>query len=990
MALWSGVDRQKEEKCPHRTRTWTPEIILIALLVCFRGVDGACLPDPVEASGLIEVDGVMMPLGIWMLTWDSASLVANVVRIIAEEVLGLQVNMGPGNQMASSSPTAIRALAGCRITNDTVEECFNNNLHAVDRRYHLAFETWSAYSHWLKWEASGSDRRPVLLGHMGYLGSSGPHIKKSTDSASVSRNGLSLLFYRNYNITCFDRSASFASIDDFDPSLLQNCSDMRRASDVYLPSYAQHFDYDDGFGFQRNSDGSYSLICHAGLWWLSPSCRANLGNCVPYLTNEHANGMQEIMMKSSYCDLPVALAFASPSAQLADILEQHDIMLHTWQPNILSVETQLTPVVFPDYNATLALQGFYVTRLADRELHKWTMRGFEDHAVPSVYVARRMNFTNGDINMMLSCVAAGQSHYQAACNWLKSGASDWRKDWLPSCPRGEIANLTGTPRPGSSQTRVECLPCQAGRFRNDIRENSCSVCPAGRFSRAGSAACQKCWKGSYASLHGSQTCQTCAWWYTTSAGAEDSEDCLLDPLKLAAIFAGTLLSLPVLIGLLVRCQNKRTRQMERVQGVLTRGLEAIDELKHPMCVVKLTDFCAMSLEEVRQECHEVARDAGKVIFLDTLRAIDKFRAAGSKILFFSYTWNSWYKLGPDVVQLDCMKKAACKLCELCTEDVSCMFIWLDVMAIPQINPNCKAQAIDSLFIYASMVDYFIAICPEGTHEDSHEPAGPEAYKSRVWCRIEQVAHCSVNGFRNMYHCLGPEHLEPIRENWLDEIIHIFEANMTCCRRRHPDNIPCDRELLVPTLLAMYAVLFQRLKWVEQGGHEGTHKTASRRSLEAVWSCMNADVNRTFPPTYIYRKSDGTQEKRLLFGGAVSCLHDLAKKPSGLAPVTSMLSSSPLRLRGWSMGSRVSRVSLPSEVQGRVSVLISMCTAATSCEDGGRLIGCEALPTTTNTHRAPLPDLPPVPPPLHLDPSPSEDFLQATRMSTLTTGLKRSI
>eukprot|EP00929_Paragymnodinium_shiwhaense_P051422 TRINITY_DN25880_c0_g1_i1.p1 TRINITY_DN25880_c0_g1~~TRINITY_DN25880_c0_g1_i1.p1 ORF type:complete len:463 (-),score=52.61 TRINITY_DN25880_c0_g1_i1:28-1416(-) len=393
------------------------------------------------------------------------------------------------------------------------------------------------------------------------------------------------------------------------------------------------------------------------------------------------------------------------------------------------------------------------------------------------------------------------------------------------------------------------------------------------------------------------------------------------------------------------------RQMETVQAALTRGLEAIAELKHPMCVVKLKDFCDMSLEEV-QNCHEGARDAGKVIFLDTLGAVDRFRAAGSKLLFFSYTWKSWYKLGPDIVQLECMQQAACKLCKLREEDVLSMYIWLDVMAIPQINPKCKAQAVDNLFSYASIVDYFIAICPDGIHEDSHEPAGTHAYRSRVWCRIEQVAHCSVNGFRNMYHSLGPEHLEPIEESWIKQIIHIFEAETTCCRRGHPDGTPCDRQLLVPTLLAMYAVLLERLKGPDRQSLQVMHS----RSLQSVWWCMNEDVDRSFPRTYIYKRPDGKQEERLLFGNAVSCIHELAKKGVGMVPVKNMLSSSHLQRRGWS--SLQLTDAMPSDARGSIAA----STARTSPDEGRGLVASgDAFPDAATTHAVPLPIVPPMPP-----------------------------
>eukprot|EP00929_Paragymnodinium_shiwhaense_P028714 TRINITY_DN16591_c0_g1_i1.p1 TRINITY_DN16591_c0_g1~~TRINITY_DN16591_c0_g1_i1.p1 ORF type:complete len:428 (+),score=56.24 TRINITY_DN16591_c0_g1_i1:113-1285(+) len=390
----------------------------------------------------------------------------------------------------------------------------------------------------------------------------------------------------------------------------------------------------------------------------------------------------------------------------------------------------------------------------------------------------------------------------------------------------------------------------------------------------------------------------------------------------------------------------------------------------------------MSLEDV-QTCHEGARLAGKVFFLDTLRSVDDFRKTGAKILFFSYAWNSWHKLGPDSVQLECMKAAARKVCQLREEEVASMYVWLDVLAIPQINPRSKALAVDSLFSYASMTDYFVAICPEGIHEDSKEAAGPQAYTSRVWCRVEQVAHASVNGFRGMHYSQDPDHLEPIEESWIQRIVYIFEAQMTCCRRGHPDNGPCDRELLVPTLLAMYAVLFLR----QTGSGRESFKETLSGSVESVWHVMNRDIDRAFPRTHSYMRSDGTQQQRLLFGNGVHCLRKLAQKQGGIPRVMNMLSSSPLRNRGLRLlkaDSMVLDVQRRSDIDG---------DATPRDAEGKRLEGCEDVPfafgAAVDEHQSCLCALPLSPPPQQM-PSPPAEAIAATCMSVPDRRLKRSI
>ncbi len=68
--------------------------------------------------------------------------------------------------------------------------------------------------------------------------------------------------------------------------------------------------------------------------------------------------------------------------------------------------------------------------------------------------------------------------------------------------------------------------------------------------------------------------------------------------------------------------------------------------------------------------------------------------------------------------------------------------------------------------------------------------------------MEQVAHCSAHGFDSMF-IEDPEGLEQVTHDWLRDVVCIFEAQLTCCRLKHPAQDSCDGEGLVLPLLGLW-------------------------------------------------------------------------------------------------------------------------------------------------------------------------------------------
>ena len=125
------------------------------------------------------------------------------------------------------------------------------------------------------------------------------------------------------------------------------------------------------------------------------------------------------------------------------------------------------------------------------------------------------------------------------------------------------------------------------------------------------------------------------------------------------------------------------------------------------------------------------RDRGGLRFLDVLVDIETFASEGYGIVFYSYQWLSWTHKGPNVVQLECMNSAVRHYSEHSGMPTGRIYIWLDILAIPQSNREVQQLAVDSLYVYASAVTALIIIAPDSVHEQTKAEAGIESYKSRV-------------------------------------------------------------------------------------------------------------------------------------------------------------------------------------------------------------------------------------------------------------------
>eukprot|EP00929_Paragymnodinium_shiwhaense_P063111 TRINITY_DN31548_c0_g2_i3.p1 TRINITY_DN31548_c0_g2~~TRINITY_DN31548_c0_g2_i3.p1 ORF type:complete len:1076 (+),score=49.28 TRINITY_DN31548_c0_g2_i3:174-3401(+) len=881
-----------------------------------------CLDDAASRRENITVAGVSMPLGLWPGNWASSLLSSHVFLIVAQEVLGIETTMGEGSDYEL---LRMDALGGCHMPHGGCLE--DPSKDAAERRHHVGLEMWSDRQVNHDWMTKRSDRAPVDLGSIGYLGTQGTFIEASVVDFAMNTEGLSLNVFTAYNASWYGPSKFFSTIFELNTTSLLTCR-QRTYTSPSVATTASHFP-DDVEGYKKSADGAWTPTCFYDHWWLSPACRAEPHHCVPWLTNAEGWFYTSVMQQSTAYNMPIALA--SLAAKTSSLLGQYRVLHYGWTPDVAPPKA-MTYLMFPPGNATEHKRGLVKTTDLNWFLAKRVMNGLDDPKLaPVLSFIRDMAISDGAIQHMLQNFAAGSTYYASACNWLRRD-STW-KTWIPSstkcfagqglvddagkfvtsrsnatsckwCPTG----MRGVP--DASQASYICELCPPGKFGNAVGATACQPCQRGSFTdSAGQSDCNRCTSGSYSDSEGAseclscpsssvtdgqgatnisdcvcrkgayaareehkKQCEPCGWYRTTeSLGASTENQCMLDGNRIALHTAVASAIIAILAALYCSHRYRKRVRQQGIQKALKQGIEAISGTKHPMAVIPLTFFLELSIEEVAR-CYESARDEGRLLQLDSAEDIVLFKRTGRRILFFSYTWLSWARLGPDPQQLSLMQQAARQLCQEKGIAPKRLYIWLDILCIPQANSFCKSLAVSRLYVYASQSDYLVVVCPRIPHEESGEISGSESVKSRLWCRVEQVAHCCNNGLTGMYMCAGEGELVPITMEWIHDVIHIFDGELSCCRLMHPDRSPCDRELLVPTGLAMYADMVLKYK----------ENRLTDDILATVWPLLIGNRDQIFPKAFMYHgqgRRGPRSSRRFLFGSMMDSVAEIVSDPS---------------------------------------------------------------------------------------------------------------
>jgi len=450
----------------------------------------------------------------------------------------------------------------------------------------------------------------------------------------------------------------------------------------------------------------------------------------------------------------------------------------------------------------------------------------------------------------------------------------------------------------------ECVACPAGKYQDHGVSSQCLACGAGKFSnQTGSSECLSCPAGTYNAISGVSVCSFCpggsmsaadaeklgdchcmapgygdpekegckqcsAGRETTRSKATSSDACTLQSVVLAGIASGcSCVCVAIIVMVLGRgFLKKRLAKWHALQEQMTEekidaGLQSLVALGHPMVVISAKNFTQLSFETLGG-LHEVMRDSGLLLTLDTIESVIAFKQSGKSLVLFSYQWLSWVRSGPNEVQNNAMINSVINLCKDKQITLDDVYIWLDILSIPQCHPALKKLAVYSLYVYAGLSDYLLIIAPPSMHEATKTVADHETYKSRVWCRAEQLAHFCKTGMDTMYLCRSEEgFLEPLSKDWIGTVCRVFDGEMTCCRLLHKREgdgglMRCDRESLVSTLLGLYFEVY-----TSTANGDGSEAKLEMQKLIA------AEKVKIFPSTFPYPTEKGT-EHRELFGDMI--------------------------------------------------------------------------------------------------------------------------
>jgi len=264
------------------------------------------------------------------------------------------------------------------------------------------------------------------------------------------------------------------------------------------------------------------------------------------------------------------------------------------------------------------------------------------------------------------------------------------------------------------------------------------------------------------------------------------------------------------------------------------------------------------------------RDTGLLLTLDTIESVVAFKSKGHKIVLFSYQWLSWSRNGPNTLQHNAMKNSLQALARANQVSMERMHIWLDILSIPQCHPELKRLAVYSLYVYAGLSDYLVIVAPKCHHDDTKEVADEQSYKSRVWCRAEQLAHFCKAGMDNMFLCVEETGaLRGLEPQWIRSVCRVFDGDMTCCRMLHDRDgvqIKCDRESLVLTLIGLYFEVFTAYLTDDV-----------RPETMDMQKLIQEEKGLIFPAKFEYvTKKKGT-ETRELFGDTIQRVERIVRK-----------------------------------------------------------------------------------------------------------------
>lgn len=339
----------------------------------------------------------------------------------------------------------------------------------------------------------------------------------------------------------------------------------------------------------------------------------------------------------------------------------------------------------------------------------------------------------------------------AACDWVVSNEAKWRlwlapEEWLaPVCAPVQLADGTSVTcgfNGGGTCARIDPLyPDGRCACHANHQGKACEACADGFETnpRADTAAA------------GFQ-CVVCDASAVNNTYAIDCGENAAAARNMLIAVVGSVVALALLL-LAWRQYHRHMRYREAAAAAeantkkrIRDAVNMMQQLSFPFCLVRFSTFKQMG----RLVTHEEARDSGSLLILDTWADAIAFGKQHA-CCFNSHQWLAYREPDPKNVHYPAMVAAGEGLCAQQGIAEDALFMWVDVLSIPQANVNSKLAAINTIAVYACCCEYFVACVPSTMHADAADVScNAETYLRRGWCRLEQWAFMSVHGTTNMY------------------------------------------------------------------------------------------------------------------------------------------------------------------------------------------------------------------------------------------------
>ncbi|CAE7041192.1 unnamed protein product, partial [Symbiodinium sp. KB8] len=293
---------------------------------------------------------------------------------------------------------------------------------------HIALEAWpeTYRSEWEEVVKQNPAMAPVILGSMGYDGTTGIFFASSSGNSAYYTEGIALEFYRGWNYSWSQSWKYFDSVASIDLNLIFPCVQTRFQISKVNEDYIRYTGDTDGVDVLPNGD--LVARCPDGHFWLAPGCRADDSKCVPYVTGGSGWWLDDTMQKATAYDIPMAVGVAR---DLATLPKQRTTTFYAWEPDTSFFELQPKSITFPPNDLNAHLNGDKRTAAPDSLVAKVVSQDLSTLSPRLEDFLRNMRYSLKDVNAMMGdLLKTGDSHHDVACRWLLDNRDAW-ESWLP-------------------------------------------------------------------------------------------------------------------------------------------------------------------------------------------------------------------------------------------------------------------------------------------------------------------------------------------------------------------------------------------------------------------------------------------------------------------------------------------------------------------------------------------------------------------------------